>query len=246
MLVSFARNQHHKSARALDADRSLLSNVALFSDLSSSELTSIEQACCYRRFSAQEHIVERNSGSTDIFFVVRGRVRVVNYSLQGREITFDEVGEGGYFGELSALDGRPRSASVVAVTDSLILALPSRVFRSVLARHPDLALNTMIGLAASVRTAQERIMDLSTLAAHHRVQAEMLRQALLHKTGPNTARIQPMPLHSDIASRVSTTRETVARVLNELSRMGIMERGQKAFIVHDVDRLQQMVDEVRG
>ena len=53
-------------------------------------------------------------------------------------------------------------------------------------------------------------------------------------------------MHADIASRVSTTRETVARVMNDLARQGILERQKNVLVVQDVSRLQEMIEEVRG
>jgi len=229
-----------------EAERSLLSGVHLLCDLDRDERTAVERMCRYKRFSAQEQIIDRDSITTDVFFVVRGRVRVVNYSVAGREITFDDVLEGGYFGELAALDGQPRSASVMALEDSLIVALPRRVFLDVLAQYPKTALRAMMRLATIVRHSNDRIMDLSTLAANNRVQAEVLRQARDNMVDENAARIEPIPIHSDIASRVSTTRETVARVLNDLARRGVVERTKNALLLNDVDSLQAMVDEVRG
>ena len=62
----------------------------------------------------------------------------------------------------------------------------------------------------------------------------------------NAATISPIPVHGDIASRVSTTRETVARVMNDLARQGIVERTKDALVLPDVDRLREIVEEVRG
>jgi CRP-like cAMP-binding protein len=53
-------------------------------------------------------------------------------------------------------------------------------------------------------------------------------------------------VHSDIASRVSTTRETVARVMNDLARKGIVERRKGALVIHDMRRLESLVEDVRG
>ncbi|NJO55864.1 MAG: winged helix-turn-helix domain-containing protein [Rhodospirillales bacterium] len=89
-------------------------------------------------------------------------------------------------------------------------------------------------------------MDLSTLAAQNRIQAELLRMAQQHRFRPNAATIEPIPVHTDIASRVSTTRETVARVLNDLARKGIVERSKGALVIHDLKRLTAMVSDVRG
>jgi cAMP-binding proteins - catabolite gene activator and regulatory subunit of cAMP-dependent protein kinases len=225
---------------------SLLSQIQLLSNLPVQDLWRIEQQCRYRRFAADEHIIDRDSPNTDLLFLVRGHVRVVNYSMSGREITFEELKAGAFFGEISAIDGKPRGTGVMALEDSLVLALPRTVFLELCANHPSLAMKVMQRLASMCRSANDRIMDLSTLAAQSRVQAELLRQAQTHRNRPNAAIIEPIPVHSDIASRVSTTRETVARVLNDLARKGILERCKGALVIHDMRRLQTMVSDVRG
>ena len=60
------------------------------------------------------------------------------------------------------------------------------------------------------------------------------------------AEIRPIPVHGDIASRVSTTRETVARVLSDLARKDIVERKKNALLIKDLAQLREMVEEVRG
>ncbi|MBK8175886.1 MAG: Crp/Fnr family transcriptional regulator [Rhodospirillales bacterium] len=233
-------------AEARPADQSLLADIDLFKTVGRGALTTIEQACRYRRFSADEHIIDRDALSSDVYFIVRGHARVVNYSVSGREITFADLKQGDYFGELSAIDECPRAAGVVAVKETLVFSLPRRVFLGVLADHPEVAMKVMTKLVRIVRRADERIMDLSTLGAHNRVQAELLRQAQVHTTLRNAALIEPIPVHSDIASRVSTTRETVARVLNDLARKGIVERSRNALLIRNMRLLQSMVQEVRG
>ena len=190
-----------------------LSGIDLLSDLDSGDLKKIEEACSFKRFADQEQVIDRQSESTDVYFVISGDVRVVNYSLSGREIALDDMAAGAYFGELAALDGEPRSASVMALSDCMIAATPQEQFLPLLEKHPSIALKVMKVLARVVRTSTDRIMDLSTLAANNRVQADLLRLAKDHVDDSNTAEISPIPVHSDIASRASTTRETVARVL---------------------------------
>jgi CRP-like cAMP-binding protein len=104
----------------------------------------------------------------------------------------------------------------------------------------------MLRMSRVIRSAIDRIMDLSTLAAISRVHAELLRQARSLPEGTNAAVIEPIPIHSDIASRVSTTRETVARALNDLARKGVLERTRNSLRILDVRRLEAMVEEVRG
>ncbi len=229
-----------------EVDVGNLSTIKLISHLDAADLDGLAKACGWRSYSAHEQIIDRQSDTRDVFFVVAGRVRVVNYSISGREITLDDVEVGGHFGELAAIDGEPRSASVMALVDSQLAVLPQERFLQLVEDHPGVGLKVMRNLTAIVRIATERIMDLSTLAANNRVQAEMLRLAVPDQDDENRAVITPIPVHGDVASRVSTTRETVARVMNDLSRKGIVERQKQAMVILDVEQLRQMVEEVRG
>ncbi len=229
-----------------EADPKLLEGVELLKGLKPTDLAKLEEYCRYKKFAAGEQIFDRQSQTTDVFFVVQGSVRIVNFSLSGREITLDDVHHGGHFGELAAIDGEPRSASVMVLADCVIVSMPQKVFLAALNKYPAISLAVMRHLAQIVRRSTDRIMDLSTLGANNRVHAELLRQATTNGSGNNEATIKPIPVHGDLASRVSTTRETVARVLNDLARQGILERRKDHLVIHDVLRLQNMVDQVQG
>jgi CRP/FNR family cyclic AMP-dependent transcriptional regulator len=223
-----------------------LDTVRLLASLTPTDRAAIARQCRWRRYTADEQIIDQMSDTRDVCLIVEGRVQVVLYSVSGREITFDDVEAGGHFGELAAIDGQPRSASVIALTDTLVAFMSPRLFQDIVTNHPKIALNVMQRLAAIVRSNTGRIMDLSTLGANNRVHAELLRLAKATLKADNTAEITPIPIHGDIASRVSTTRETVARVLSDLTRQGIIEKRGHSLMVLDYERLEQMVDEVRG
>ena len=229
-----------------EAAEKSLKGVSLFSSLTKDELKAVESHCRWRIFSPHQQIIDRERTSRDVFFVVTGTVRIVNYSFSGRGIILDELEAGNYFGELSAIDSEPRSARVIAVQESLVASLPQPNFLETLENHPKIALKVMAHLSALLRGATQRIMDLSTLGANNRVHADLLRQAGDIKDDMKTALLEPMPIHNDIASRVSTTRETVARVMNDLARRGIVEKKGNSLLIKDVQRLRDMVEEVRG
>jgi len=223
-----------------------LTDIQLLSELSPDEFEVVEKSCRWKTYSASEQIIDQHSDSRDIFFVAEGRVRVVNYSLSGREITFDDLDAGSHFGELAAIDGLPRSASVMALTEVRIASLSAEQFHTIMLDHPTIALKLMKHLAHLVRTSTSRIMELSTLGANNRIHADLLRMSRKVTEDDMTAIIAPIPVHSDVASRVSTTRETVARVMNDLARKGIVERQKEALLVKDLERLEDMVEDVRG
>lgn len=226
--------------------RETLQGIRLLSELDGDEVAVVEQKCSWKTYGHGEQIIDQHSDSRDIYFVTSGRVRVVNYSLSGREITFDDLEPGSHFGELAAIDGLPRSASVMALEDAHVASLPSDRFQQLILDHPAIALKLMKHLAHLVRSSTTRIMDLSTLGANNRIHADLLQLARKLTEDGRTATISPIPVHSDVASRVSTTRETVARVMNDLARKNIVERQKNALVVLDLERLEDMVEEVRG
>lgn len=229
-----------------DQQVELLSGVELLSELSSSELEDLAKRCSFKHYSVNEQIIDRQSESRDIFFVLDGHARIANFSLSGREITLDDIAKGSHFGELAAIDGYPRSASVVALTDCYLAMLSPSAFEDICKKHPEIAFRVMRSLATIVRSATERIMDLSTLAANNRVQSDLLRDAKKNMSGENRAEISPIPVHGDVASRVSTTRETVARVMGDLAKRGVLERKKNSLVILDVEALEDMVIEVKG
>lgn len=223
-----------------------LQNIDILSDLSAEDIARLDDRCSWRVVGKQEVIIDRQSDSRDVYFVVSGRVRIVNYSLSGREVTFDDLLTGDHFGELSALDSQPRSANVLALENTTLATMSHETFRNLLLEHPEVAVRIMVHMAHIIRTATERIMDLSTLGANNRVHAELLRLAKPGSDEDDTAVIKPIPIHGDIASRVSTTRETVARVLSDLSKSGLVKRKNDRLLVLDVEQLTDMVEQFRG
>jgi CRP-like cAMP-binding protein len=203
------------------------------------------QRCRWKTWAPGEQIIDRETESNDVFFVTGGTARVVNYGLTGREVSFDDIPAGGSFGELAAIDGGKRSANVVAVDDTTTAILPARSFLELLNEHPLVAMAILKRLARIVRASTGRIMDLSTLGAQNRIYAELLRLARSAGVQGNEGILRPIPVHSDIAARVSTTRETVARVLSDLQRKHLVRREKDAFVIADMARLSEMVEEFR-
>jgi CRP/FNR family cyclic AMP-dependent transcriptional regulator len=219
-----------------------LAGVDLIACLDEPSRHALERRCLWRRWAPGEQIIDRETQTNDVYFVVAGRARVIDYDESGRrEVIFDEIGPGGYFGELAAIDGEPRSANIVAAGETVTALLSGEAFIETLFQHREVGLAFMRRMSEMIRQSTTRIMDLSTLGAHNRIYAEMLRQA---RTGggrpPNTAIINPVPVHSEIAARVSTTRETVARVLSELTHKGLLQREHDSLIILDLERLTEL------
>lgn len=216
-----------------------LDGIELLRSLNDQERRDVEIRCRWRRCGKDEQIVDKDSEDRDVYFVVEGGVQIVNYSLSGREIAFARVSAGGFFGELSAIDGLPRSASVVTTEPSLLATVSPRHFSDIVTTHPEMAADVLRRLAAIIRTCDERIMDLSTLGAVQRVYQQLLRMAQ-QEDGDEAWQIRGLPTHKAIASLASTTRETVARSMSQLATAGIVERRGRTLQIHDRDTLERL------
>ncbi len=223
-----------------------LGHVGLLKGLGPAELEAAARSCQWRDFSAGQQVFDQDSDNRDIYFVAEGRVRVTFYAHDGHEIAFRDLNEGACFGELSAIDGLARSASVVALIPCTLAILTRKALWALVRAHPDVAENLLRHLAGLVRSLSERVVDFSTLGVQNRIQAELLRMAREAGIANGQALITPLPRHADIASRVSTNREAVARELSRLAKLGIVERHSDALAVRDMNQLIEMVDKVRA
>jgi CRP-like cAMP-binding protein len=149
---------------------------------------------------------------------------------------------GGFFGELAAIDGKPRSAGVLALTDAVMAAMPGPVFLETLRDHPDVSMRVLKLLAARVRALDNRVLEYSSLNVRQRVYAELLRLARPLDHDGRSAVISPPPTHADVAARVSTHREGVAREMKRLERDGLLQRRRGALVLTDVPNLVQQLD----
>ncbi|MBL6954210.1 MAG: Crp/Fnr family transcriptional regulator [Alphaproteobacteria bacterium] len=220
--------------------QSRLAGIGLLEGISDESRRALEKRCRWRRYAAGEQILDKNSGDRDVYFVAEGAVQVVNFSMTGREIALARLPTGGFFGELSAIDGRPRSANVVALDNCLLGSLSPQLFIEQIVGHPELAVKVLGRLAGIVRSCDERIMDLSTLGAVERVYRQILLLAEESPVDPGSWLIRALPTHKAIAAMASTTRETVARSISQLTSGDIVERKGRILYLRDRERLERL------
>ncbi|MDA0653723.1 MAG: Crp/Fnr family transcriptional regulator [Proteobacteria bacterium] len=220
---------------------SALDQISIFRGLAEAERVTIARRCTWRRLAAREQVIGHMESSTDVFFIVQGHLRVLNFSPLGKQVSFVDVGPGEIIGDFAAIDGQPRSTNVVALDDAFIGSMPAGVFGSVIETHPAVAAALLKRLTGIIRQLNERIFELSTLSVGNRIHAELLALARASGIKDNAAIITPTLTHAEIASRVGSNRETVTREINALTKSGIIRKDKRTLIVADVAWLQDSV-----
>src|SRR5712672_1093593 len=194
-----------------------LAKVPLFRSLAADAIAALDRQCSWRRPPAGQWIIDYQDASSDVFFVVSGAVRVVIQSA-GREVLLRQINAGELFGELAAIDNAPRSSGIVAMTDVTVARMSAAVFRAAVHAYPDVCDQVLALLAGQIRMLANRVNEFSTLDVRHRV-------------------------HAELAARISTRREAVARELKALERDKLIERRRGALVLTDVDKLRRMINE---
>lgn len=218
-----------------------LAGISLLDGLDPADRRRLESRCTWRRYRMGEKVFDHDSTGREVYFVIEGAVNIVNFSASGREVAFAQAVAGDTLGELAAIDGEPRSASVVASEKTLLAILPPAPFVDLLHSNAEITFRVLQRLVVYVRRDDLRIMELSTLAATHRVYAEILRMAKPDAAVPDLWVVRPLPPLREIASRVSTTRETVARSLGQLYPQGLLRRKGRNLYLMDRGALEEIV-----
>ena len=222
-----------------------LRRVALLEGLPPPLIAEIAQACRFRRYRARQHVITRDDVDRDCFFILRGRLRVTAWSPAGREVNFRELDAGQTFGELAAIDGLPRSASVTASTDTLVARLSPETLEALMRRHWPICQRMLQHLAGSARRVTDRLYALNAMSVQQRLAAELLRACgrAGGSGGPGgPLRLDPAPTQREWAGRIDTVREQVQRELAELERLGLIRRAEGWIELVEPARLQALVD----
>jgi CRP/FNR family transcriptional regulator, cyclic AMP receptor protein len=216
-----------------------LRSSRLLAGLSEDGRARIEKICEWRDFDAGDKIIGIGDSTRDVYFIVAGQVNVLNFTASGRVVAFASLGPGHHFGELAAIDGQPRSATVVATRPSRIAIFSADQFKEIIAGSPDIAFRLLQEMAQVIRNCDSRIFNLSALDTSQRVCVELLRLAEPDPGGSGGWVIYPVPTQAAVAGNIGSTRETVARMFRWLSSHGIIERKSKVLHIRDRRGLEE-------
>lgn len=220
--------------------------IPLLADVPEDVVAWAVEQCRWRSYEAHELIVDYGDESNEVLFIITGQVRVLMSSAYGRHVILNHLDRGDFFGEMSAIDRRSRSASVVALYTSEICSMPGDVFVKIATTVPSIAKLTMEKLTERVRTINERLAEQAFLTARQRLCAELLRQSRPRANHADQRIVSPPPIQEDLANLISSRREVVSRELSALVKDGVIERSRGGLILTDVEGLSKRVEEAMG
>jgi CRP/FNR family cyclic AMP-dependent transcriptional regulator len=190
-----------------------------------------------RTFAPHATIVRQGEEATAAYLLTLGRAHARLFSVEGQMVLLCEYRPGDLFGALGELDPAPQEAEIVAVEAARSFILRSRDLVALAEAYGSIGLALSRLLLRQLRRATKRIYERAAVSAAGRVYAELLRLA---RASADHA-IRPPPVLSELAVRVSTTRETASRAVSVLERRGIVRREAGSLIVVAPQRLEELI-----
>jgi len=211
----------------------LLKKVSLFEGLNDEELGALAEVALPRVFPKDRVVIMAEEEGDTLFIISSGQVKVSIVSEDGREVILSILGQGNFFGEMSLLDGNPRSANVTTMSETELLIIRRADFLRLIHRIPDIAIKLLSVLASRLRKTDRKIEGLALSDVTGRI-TQTLLQLAEEQGAPGTdgILIRNRPTHQELANMSGTTRETVSRVLKRLEAQGyIVPKGRDLLVV---------------
>lgn len=235
------RQGENKSNKEKKSDRSgTLKSIPFFAGLTDKALHDVQNSCRFQNYPSGEQIIERGQEDKDVYFLIDGCAHVLNFAPSGKVVSYGALEAGSFFGELAAIDGLPRSATVVAKTECSTAILTADKFIHFLTSFPDCLLTLVKKHAGIIRAGNIRIADFALLDAEQRICLELLRLAEPDPAVPERFAIYPVPTQEFIAGNVGVTRETVARTFSKLTSEKVIRRHEKSLYIENRGQLEAL------
>ncbi len=217
----------------------LLSHSAKLHVLPEELTRALEKVAQPRKFADGAWIFRRGDGGSDFFKVETGRVQVLGRNVDGREFTLSYLGPGEWFGEMSMLDGLPRTHDNIAKGDCTLLAVRRRDVERLIAQRPDLGLELAKLLAARVRMLFGFIEDAVLRDFPSRLAKRLLELAADHGRRNHDSSVEiglHLP-HEELATMLGSSREAIGRHLRTWEKEGVVSLRYGRITVVDAERL---------
>ena len=224
----------------------LLKGVELFSELSEEQIGMLANLVVSQKFNRDETVVLEGDDSVQaLYLIASGSVQVYMTGVDGRETILSFLERGDFFGEMSLIDGEPRSASVRTVTDAQMLIIHRESFLKLIRQSPEIAMGLLSELSKRLRKANRQIGSLSTMSVSGRVAGTLLnlmeeRGVRIHTdNGSMVTVIHNRPTQQQLADMSGTTRETVSRICSLLVKTNAIAMTGKDIVIFDESALQE-------
>ena len=195
-----------------------------------------------REYRRATYLFHQGDAAPEVYFLYSGRIEISSLSVTGQRQLHTTIDSPQFFGELGVLGEMPRSASALALDDSLVWGVAGEVFLSYLADRPEASRALLLALARQVTAHESFVEDLLYLDLKGRLAKRLLQlvSPSLDELPPDGAILPSIVTHADLASLCGGSRENVTRILSEFQRRGLVERSGRRYVLKKASGLAKL------
>ncbi|MFI8711484.1 Crp/Fnr family transcriptional regulator [Brevibacillus brevis] len=219
-----------------------LSQFYLLNSLSEESLRLIDQLTSLTSFPQNTCIQTPETFSEGVYFIKQGKVRLYKVNRDGRQFTFDILGDGNVFGEVDFLSLGTREMYIETIEACLICKMGKAKFESYIIEHPQLMMKIMKIISDRMVSISQAAENLALLPLQDRIISTLVRLADQFGT-PCSSAFQKIELplsHQELAHFVGASREAVTVALRALAREELIQTGFKTISIHRDNILKKM------
>lgn len=199
-----------------------------FLNLDESALKEMIPQGIVRTYPKGSIIIHAGDISDSLYVILTGRVKVFISDDEGKEFILGTISPGDYFGEV-ALDGKPRTASVMTLEQCRLFVIPKTEVKELIRHQPDFAHDLIGRLISKIRNLADSVHNLALMSVYCRLLKFIDEQAVQREDGRlATERLT----QQEIAARIGASREMVSRIITDLTNCGYITVENKQIIVH--------------
>ncbi len=220
-----------------------LKHIRLFDGMTPSEMEEMERITRMQEIKKRQPLYLPGDPSTNVYLLKKGRVKLANTGVSGKEVTFEILEPGEIFGELEVLEGLPREMTAEALDDAMICVIHREDFDRYLAAHPNVTvkLTKLIGLR--LRKIQARVEDLVFRDVPARLAHLLLELSRTDGVADTRGiRLKAKLTHQEMANLIGCSRETVSTIMGQFRDQGFLHLDGRSITILKQAELSKLLD----
>jgi CRP/FNR family transcriptional regulator, cyclic AMP receptor protein len=240
-----SRNQTDPEDKLMLNNRSaLLAQHYMFKDLPEDLINRVEKLSVTKKIRAGETLFFKNDDGDALYGVLKGRIRISTGTAGGQELVLNIIEENEIFGEIALLDGKPRTADAIAITDSELMVIQRRDVKQLIEQESSLAIHFLELAGARLRWLSDRIEDTAFLDVSARLAKQLLHMAEI--SGEETSEgvlVRLQPSQAELGQMLGTSRISISKHLRRWRDKGWVTLRRGVILLKNREALQNIIED---
>lgn len=217
-----------------------LQSVTIFSNAAAVTLARLGMVSKRRNFVAGESIILRGEDKGAVLLLLQGEVKAGAAAANGREVVFRRIRQGEVIGDYAAIDGRDRTADVVACSDVSVALISRQEFLHLIFSDPAVSQAQMLSLVTNLRELSERVVSMTAQKANIRLVGLLLKMSQSNNGGQLV--VKDLPTHAELAALISSQRHVVTAEFGRLEKRDLIQKHGRDLLLLDRVELEKIWD----